>query len=193
MLDPVFGFFEKLIDQFTWRRLAFLTLLLVIGICCLWIFETYTQSFKLTRIERQVALLGMLSEVASQDQVRSNPEFQAIAISLTEQLRGSDVTVIKDIAFQPWMKKALATAAVWIIFFICIASIPNKYSRTSPEFVSVLAGMTLFALPFIALSTLIPTNPWLNYLVYPIGHLFVLAFLMLLIGGLMTRRLKPTR
>lgn len=188
MLEPIIGFFDKLIDQFTWRRLVFLAVLLAAGCSALWAYETYTQSFKLARIEKQVELLEKLGEVSAKASVKANPELQNLAQSLTAQLRSTDITIPVNFELLPWAKKALATAAAWFAFGLFIMLIPNNYTRTKPEAVSVFAGMTVVASPFIALSTAMPTSSWLNYAIYPIGHIFVLSGTMLWISWWVQKR-----
>ncbi|WP_139182734.1 hypothetical protein [Oryzisolibacter propanilivorax] len=182
MLEPIVGFFDKLIDQFTWRRLVFLAVFLVIAGGGLSVFEIYTQSFKLARIEKQVVLLEKLASSSSKQEIKTNPELHALASSLIMQLRATDVSVPVSYQLLPWTKKALAAAAAWFIFGLFILLIPNNYTRTKPETASVFAGMTVVASPFIALSTAIPTSPWLNYAIYPIGHIFVIIFFLLVVG-----------
>ena len=188
MLEPIVGFFDKLIDQFTWRRLVFLGILLAAVTAGLWAFEAYTQSFKLARIDRQVALLEKLAALNSRPEINASQELRALSISLTKQLQATDITLPASYELLPWAKKALATAAAWFVFGLFVLLIPNTYTRTNPETASVFAGMTVVASPFIALAAAMPTNPWLNYAVYPIGHLLLLAFLMLWLGRLMTRK-----
>lgn len=193
MFEPIVGFFDKLIDQFTWRRLVFLTVVLVVAGFGLSAFEIYTQSFKLARIEKQVALLEKLASSTSRPEVKANSELQALASSLITQLRGSDVSLPVSYELLPWAKKALATAAAWFVFGLFILLIPNNYTRTTPETASVFAGMTVVASPFIALSTALPTSPWLNYALYPIGHIFLLIFILLGIGVYFARRTSRRR
>lgn len=188
MLEPIVGFFDKLIDQFTWRRLVFLAALLAIGTAGIWSFETYTQSYKLDRLERQVTLLEKLAVVSAQTEVKADPDLQAVVSSLKKQLRDTDVTLPASLELLPWAKKALATAAAWFVFGLFIALIPKAYTRTRPETASVFAGMTVVASPFVALSIALPTDPWLNYAIYPIGHLFLLGLFWFWVGRLMARK-----
>nr|WP_315241394.1 hypothetical protein [uncultured Albidiferax sp.] len=188
MLEPIVGFFDKLIDQFTWRRLVFLAALLAACTAGIWSFETYTQSYKLARLERQVSLLEKLAVVSSQAEIKADPDLQAVAISLKKQLRDTDVTIPARFELLPWARKALATAAAWFVFGLFIALIPNTYTRTRPETASVFAGMTVVASPFVAMSIALPTDPWLNYAIYPIGHLFLLGLFLLWVGRLMARK-----
>lgn len=188
MLEPIVGFFDKLIDQFTWRRLVFLAILLAVCAMGLWGFEAYTQTFKLARIERQVALLEKLAVVSARTDVRGSSDLQALATSLTKQLRETDITLPASYELMPWAKKALATAAAWFVFGLFILLIPNTYTRTNPETASVFAGMSVVAAPFVALSVAMPTDPWLNYAIYPIGHIFLLGLFMLWLGRFMTKK-----
>ena len=188
MLEPIIGFFDKLIDQFTWRRLVFLTVLLGASSVGLWAFETYTQTFKLTRIERQVALLEKLAAASARSDINKNPELKTLSESLTKQLQDTDITLPANYEFLPWAKKALATAAAWFIFGMTTLILPNNYTQKKPEMASVFAGMTVIAFPFIALSVAIPTDPWLNYALYPIGHILLLGLFMLWMSRIMARK-----
>jgi hypothetical protein len=188
MLEPIVGFFDKLIDQFTWRRLVFLAVLVAVSSSCLWLFEAYTQSFKLGRIERQVALLEKLASVSGRAEVTASTDLRALSDSLTKQLRQTDITLPTSYELLPWAKKALAAAAAWFAFGLFIALIPNTYTRTRPETASVVAGMTVAASPFIAIATVLPTEPWINYALYPIGHIFLLSLLLVWIARLMVKK-----
>ena len=178
MLEPIVSFFDKLIDQFTWRRLVFLAILLLICSAGMWAFETYTQSFKLARIERQLSLLEKLATISARDEIKGNSDLHALSVSLTKQLRQTDITLPTSYELLPWAKKALAAAAAWIVFGLFILLIPNNYTRTSPGSASVFAGMTVVASPFVALAVAMPSNPWINYALYPIGHIFLLGLFM---------------
>lgn len=188
MLEPIVGFFDKLIDQFTWRRLVFLAVVVAVSSGGLWAFEAYTQSFKLGRIERQVALLEKLAIVSGHPDVRGSSELRALSDSLTKQLRETDITLPTSYELLPWAKKALAAAAAWFVFGLFIALIPNSYTRTQPETASVVAGMTVVASPFVALATALPTVPWVNYALYPIGHIFLLGLSLAWLARLLAKK-----
>ena len=193
MLEPIVSFFDKLIDQFTWRRLVFLAVLLIICSAGMWAFETYTQSFKLARIERQVALLEKLATISARTELSGNSDLQALSVSLTKQLRETDITLPTSYELLPWAKKALAAAAAWFVFGLFILLIPNTYTHTAPASASVFAGMTVVASPFIALAVAMPTDPWVNYALYPIGHIFLLALFMSWVSWRLTRRYARAR
>ena len=189
MLEPIVGFFDKLIDQFTWRRLVFLAVAVGVAAGGLLVFETYTQHFKLGRIERQAALLEKLSALASSPAAAKNEKVSELSSSLLTQLRETDVSVPFNYELLPWARKALAAAAAWLVFGLFLALIPNTYTRTDPATGSVVAGMTVVASPFIAMAAFLPTAPWLNYFVYPIGHIFLLGALLSWLSFALRRRL----
>jgi len=188
MLEPIVGFFDKLIDQFTWRRLVFLAVIVGVAAGGLVAFETYTQHFKLGRIERQAALLEKLSVLVNSPGAKTSEKVHELTSSLLTQLRETDVSIPFDYELLPWARKALAAAAAWLVFGLFIALIPNSYTRTDPATGSVVAGMTVVASPFIALAAFLPTAPWLNYFVYPIGHILLLGVLLTWLSFALRRR-----
>lgn len=191
MLEPVVTFFDKLVDQFTWRRLVFLAVLITIAASSIWGYEQYTQQFKLSRIEKQISLLEKLSAVANHESIRLNPNLKALQSKIEIQLKETTEVETAEYEIEPWAKKSLAAAAAWIIFGICIAFIPNYYRSTQTATTSVISGMLVFASPFIAAAAWLPTNPWLNYAVYPIGHIFALVFAMMLFVFWIRRKVRP--
>lgn len=173
MIEPVVAFFDKLIDQFTWRRFVFVAVLCALSASVLWAYEAYTQHFKLVRIERQVDLLEKLAAVKLKTGPLQSPELRSIEEAIQLQLLDTTRTSSAEYELLPWAKKAIAAALAWIVFGFFVALIPNAYTLTEPATASVVAGMTVFATPFIAASILLPTNPWINYILYPIGHIFL--------------------
>jgi hypothetical protein len=192
MIEPVVAFFEKLIDQFTWRRFVFVSVLCILVTSGLWTYEAYTQHFKLNRIERQIDLLEKFVAAKSKLPATSTPELRAIEDAIQAQLRETTRTSSTEYELLPWAKKVIAATLVWIVFGFFIALIPSSYTNTEPATASVVAGITVFASPFIAASTLLPTNPWINYVAYPIGHVFVvfigLSWLMRKVQRWLVRR-----
>ena len=191
MLEPVVNFFDKLVDQFTWRRLFLLAVLLVIAASSIWGYEQYTQKFKLTRIEKQILLLERISSLGNNKAIRESSTLTALKSRIEIQLKETPEIETAEYEIELWAKKSLAAAAGWIIFGICIAFIPNSYTSTQPATTSVISGMLVFASPFIAAAAWLPTNPWLNYAIYPIGHIFLLVFAMLFLGLWAKRKNRP--
>lgn len=190
MLEPIISFFDKLIDQFTWRRLIFFALLLAIVGGAIWAYEDYTQQFKLARIEKQILLLEKLSVVAAKPEVTSNPMLASIQSAVEHELVNTTQVSATKFELEPWVKKVLAAMVPWLIFGVFVAFIPKAYTVTQPAATSVVAGMTVFALPFVAAAAWLPTAPWINYVIYPIGHIFAIIIVLLWFSRLMQRKFK---
>ena len=191
MLEPIVTFFDKLVDQFTWRRLVFLAIALAVAASSIWIYEQYTQQFKLARIEKQISLLEKLASVDSSEAVRANPNLKALQSKIENQLKETTEVATAAYEIPIWAKKSLAAAAAWLLFGISIAFIPNSYTSTQPATTSVISGMLVFASPFIAAAVWLPTNPWLNYAVYPIGHIFALVIALSLVMFWWRHKFRP--
>jgi hypothetical protein len=56
-VGSIIQFFEKLITDFSWRRLGFVFGFLAFVGVALFIYESYTHSFTLARLNREVELL----------------------------------------------------------------------------------------------------------------------------------------
>lgn len=190
MLEPIVNFFDKLVDQFTWRRLVFLAVLLAIAASSIWGYEQYTQQFKLSRIDKQISLLERISSFSNSEAIRENPTLKALQSRIEIQLKETTEIETAEYEIEPWAKKSLAATAAWLLFGICIAFIPNSYTSTQPATTSVISGVLVFASPFIAAAAWLPTNPWLNYAIYPIGHIFALVFAMLFFTLWLRRKVR---
>ena len=162
MIEPVVAFFEKLIDQFTWRRFVFVALLCALSGSALWAYEAYTQHFKLGRIEHQIELLEKFTIARTTSATLSSPELRSIEQAIQAQLLETTRTSSSEYELLPWAKKVMAAALAWIVFGFFIALIPSSYTKTEPATASVVAGMTVFATPFVAAAVLLPTDPWIN-------------------------------
>ena len=182
MLEPIVTFFEKLIENFSWRRLVFLMIILGLSIAGLWAFESYTSSFRLSRIERQAALLEKLATLSSQPALKSDIYLQRANENLQKQLEATTNSSSGEYELLPWGKKVLATVAAWLVFATFLLLLPGSYSAEKGGRLTVFMGVVLVASPFVALSAAIPTfnAVWVNYLVYPIGHISVFVILVLL-------------
>jgi hypothetical protein len=54
MLEPIFSFFEKLISEFTWQRLAFSLGAIALFATFVMLYESYTSHFTLNRIGKEL-------------------------------------------------------------------------------------------------------------------------------------------
>lgn len=188
MLEPIVAFFDKLIENFSWRRLTFLLAVLFLAGISLWAYEAYTATFRLARIERQAALIEKIATLSVASAVTSQPELRQSTTNLQRQLLATTQSDTAQYELLPWGKKVLSAAAAWLVFALFILLIPGTYSTTSAG--SAFMGMVVVAAPFVALAAALPTfeESWLNYLAYPIGHIVLLGVVILWLQKWFRRR-----
>jgi ABC-type transport system involved in cytochrome bd biosynthesis fused ATPase/permease subunit len=181
MLEPIVAFFDKLIENFSWRRLSFLLAILMLAAVAMWAFEAYTSTFRLARIEKQIVLLEKLATVSVAPAITSYPHLSQIRTNLQKQLLSTTSTSDIEYELLPWGKKVLSAAAAWLVFALFLLLIPSSYSSTNAGPVAIFMGMVVVAAPFIALAAALPTFDagWVNYLAYPIGHIVMFIVLIL--------------
>src|SRR3990167_4236914 len=156
MLAPIVEFFERLIENFSWRRLGLLVSLLVIAGMTLWTYETYTQSFRLGKIEKQVALLEHLSKL-SEPSTLQTPALRQIHQNLERQLADATSTVAAEYVLLPWAKKALAAASAWLALALLLALASKGTSASFTFGFDTAIGMLFVALPFVVIGATLPT------------------------------------
>lgn len=180
MIEQIISFFDKLVDNFTWRRLVFgLVGLALIGISA-WAYEAYTQAFFLGRIERQIVLVEKLAALDGNKALVSQPDLQKSYVALQGQLLSTASNTPGEYELLPWAKKMLAAALAWTVFTMFLLLTPESYSAAKNAPGAILFGIISVAAPFVALAAAMPTfdPPWVNYTLYPVGHLVFIVVLM---------------
>jgi hypothetical protein len=56
-LEPLIEVFERLVTEFSWRRLGLLLGVLLLASLAAWTLESYTDHFRLVRLTREIELL----------------------------------------------------------------------------------------------------------------------------------------
>lgn len=178
MLEPVVTFFDKLIENFSWRRLSFVVALLFLTVVSLWAYESYTSALRLGKIERQVALLERLARVGTEAQIQAHAGLNDTYMELQLQLLRTARPVEGEYVLLPWGKKVIAAAAAWIVFALLLLLAPQPQGNKRTD---TLFGVLVVSLPFVALAAALPTfdATWINYYLYPIGHIVVLVVAIL--------------
>jgi len=181
--DFVVSLFKGLRLPFRW--LAALLSLVVIVLALLG-YEHLTGHFYFSRLERKVALLKELHNIASQG-IDANHELYPIYRSAVNELVQYE---IRTIAF-PWFPsvnfgdpvtwgKAISGALVWVLILVIgVSSDVKKVGRLSGATIGVGIVVLMIAALFAWLGTLIPTifNPWVNYIGFPVVQVVVFYLL----------------
>lgn len=180
MIEPIISFFDKLVDNFTWRRLVLILVVLTFAGVSAWAYEAYTQTFRLGRIERQIVLVEKLAALDGNKALVSQPDLQKSYAALQRQLLSTASNIPEEYELLPWAKKMLAAALAWTVFTMFLLLIPESYSTAKNAPGAILFGIISVAAPFVALAAAMPTlePPWVNYTLYPVGHLVFIVVLM---------------
>ena len=176
MLSPVFEFFEKLIEQFTWKRLLFtLSMLLIISLLFI-IYESYTGHFMLSRLHNTVDLLQKSSTLPGYITEESNKELSNIFKSVAGELDQFSTGSSTAFSLHPTLLKSLAALSPWLFLTLIFLLVGTENNREA------LTGLVILAVPFSIIGGLLPdfSYSWINYLAYPIGHCAIALLVVML-------------
>jgi len=179
MLQPVFDFLERLITEFTWRRLALVTLLLVSTVTGFILYELYTGHFTLGKLTESAELLDTLTEQHEQVTKTGDKNLIAIHESLTNSLKEQNDGITLVFNMPEWSLKALAALAPWmLVIILAMLSDPNGIWN-------MLGGFVIFVTPVLIIAALLPTwQPWwINYILIPFALCVVPGFFLALYGN----------
>lgn len=191
LAELIASLFSSLRLPFRWLAILMVLAISVLGI--VW-YEHLTGHFYFTRLERKIAILGKLEDIANQG-IETRQELYPIYESVVNELAGYEVRVTAV----PWLPsvnlgdpviwgKAISGASVWILFLIIgVSSDVQKTGKFTGATIGVGIVVLMIAALFAWLGTLIPTilNPWVNYIGFPL----VQAVVLYLLG----RKKKPSR
>jgi hypothetical protein len=168
MLEPLIEVFEKLVTQFSWRRLGFLLGAFLLASLAAWIFESYTGHFRLARLTREIELLRQLTAIAEHPAIKTTPELQAIYGSIRRELESTVAPPPAALAATPGAKKALAATAPWLsmLGLLAVEALIRKRLQSG-----AVLGVLVLAVPFVIIAKALPSynRPWINYWLYPWG------------------------
>ena len=183
-IGSLLEFFERIITDFTWRRIGVIITLLALVVSVFIVFEFYTQSFRLTRLDRQVSLLERMLEV--QDQIaKTNDEalkktFKSLSFELRHLVQGSSYTI----PLPPRVIKALYFLLPWgVLAFLIVIAGRSRDTDT----VSAVLGITVVAIPLMFVGAYIPDSgqDWIDYYLIPWSLTGIVIALVMLIGKML--------
>ena len=182
-IGSIFAFFERIITDFTWRQIGgTITLFLALVALVFIVLELYTQSFMLTRLDREVSLLERMLEV--QDQIaKTNDEalkktFESLSLDLSHLVQGSSYA--NTIQLSPRVIKALSFLLPWVVLTLLIVFVGQSRGT---ETRSAVIGIFVVAIPVMFVGGYIPDSGrnWIDYLLIPwILAVIVIAAIMLI-------------
>jgi len=176
MLEPIITFFEKLITEFTWRRLIFILTLTFITAGGFIVYETYTGNYRLSRIERSVKLLNDMETLSQKTRDSGNETTTKILKGLTDDLDFFVNHKFTAFSLPPWILKAFAAGAPWALFSLLMLL------SGSDGFKPAMLGVSLIAIPSTVIGALLPNfeYPIINFVIYPITSTIIFTSVIMI-------------
>jgi len=174
MIDPLLRTFENLVLHFSWRRLFSLFVIVAVIISAIWVFEWYTSSLYLFKLEKITGILNKIQNIDTN--IKSDQTMvKEICSDILIQLKNS--TKIKAIAIYPpstSIKKVFMAFLPWLIFgLVYIPSLRKK----EPNAFAGLVGVLFFGVISVIISIYLPqAGSWFNYIIYPWAFFIIVVF-----------------
>lgn len=186
-VTSILHWFSEIFGTNRWSRLVTVVFLFVIVIMSILLWDSYTNSFTLTPIERKIDLLVKLRDLETGG-IQRSAELQDIYLGLVDELRTYDTSVgiFNDAANvdlgNPNFSQYLGGIIFWVILGIAF------YRNGTLENSNTRLGLILlfFVSPFLSMISPDTENFIINFV---IG--FVLQVVILLALGRYANRTKP--
>lgn len=189
MFEPAINIFEKLISEFTWKRLFFIAAALAIVVIAAVMYESYTNSFRLARLEKSSELIEKLVEM-NEKMIDVDDELLLAAYAgLKRQLAESIGSSQEGKVMNPRIVNGLFTLFPWVILSIIFIMVTSKGEGSTRD---TLFGVSLLAVPIILVAMLVPTfeQQWINHWLLPWSSMIVLVVLITMWGKTKKRKKK---
>lgn len=182
-MEHVVAFFERLVEQFSWRRLVLLVAVLGTIALGFWCYEAFTGQFRARRMQFSAEQLARLSDPELKKNTEQDPELQRAHQKMKEDLNHFLDESQLDMSLPEPLLKAVAAAAPWILMMILMVFITDRSQLRGG-----IGGAMIAATPCVIVGMLLPTlgAMWVNYFVYP-----VVSFAILMTAALLWSRRRP--
>jgi len=186
-MEALFQFFEKLVTQFSWRRLGMALTLLAFVFVGFTVYESYTAAFRLGRIERTARVLEALVKLEANETLYQNPALTEVHRKLVDRLALLTGVGPSGEVLPPVLLKALSAVFPWLT--VCIPFLWQR-ARGDESAGKALLGVIVIAVPLVIIGGVLPLSrhTWINYWAYPWGSLFCVLTLILLFSKIVDKR-----
>lgn len=179
-MQHLIEFLNKLVDDFSWKRLSLILSCLALVIIALVAYEFYTSYFFLSKTEKTINLIKQLSSLPPEVTNSSKDGIANLTKSLVKQL--NDVTNSKsyNLELSPLMMKVVSSSIPWLIALL-IGAIVEKNDKFS-----LIGGLIVVGAIGVIVGIVLPWQGtiWSNYWLYPIIHFIVIIWALVLYGNL---------
>lgn len=175
-MEALVAFFDRLVTEFSWRRVGLLFAILIFGILSIWAYESLTGHFWSIRMQFATEQLTQLSDPDLKKNIEGDQELEQVHANLKSELNQFLEETNYDFGVPEPILKAVAAALPWILLGILLTFITERGQGAQ-----TLVGMFMVSIPFIVIGALIPNFAywWINYAVYPLGSMVLVIVAVL--------------
>ncbi|MDD5454434.1 MAG: hypothetical protein PHW62_02900 [Candidatus Ratteibacteria bacterium] len=190
MNDSTLNSLAKLISEFSLKQLPRYIIVGILICLIIGFYETYTDQFKLMRLQRTTELTEKLAFIEREYNITQNNYLKNSYEELTNQL--NKILLINSspeiVILNQKIKFAFAGASLWILFSLLfltnIKKEKNEYGgMVAALLFGIIAGTIGFKIPKIL-------NGYFNYIIYPIGNFILVVGLVM---AWYSKKNKPTK
>jgi hypothetical protein len=172
MVESILQTFRDLVLNLSGRRLFYFFVIFLTIILGLYIYEWYTASLYLTRLEK---ITNILSKIQSIDANIEPGQYALKEISgdISKQLK-DNIRVRELITPSLGIKKVFMAFLPWLIFSLIF--IPSIKRKETNALLGVF-GVLFFGIIAIIIGICLPQiGAWFNYIIYPWGLFIAIVF-----------------
>lgn len=177
-MQHLLEFLNKLVDDFSWRRLSLILSCLAIFVIALIVYEAYTGAFFLSKAEKTIHLIKELSSLPPEIIGDSQARLSSTAGSVANQLHSFTESRPFHFEVSSLAVKVFCTSMPWLITLI-IAALIEKNEKPA-----LLGGIILLWVFSVVLGLLLPWKNiiWSTYWAYPVVHFVIIIFGLIVYG-----------
>lgn len=153
MMSQLLEVVGEIISDLTWKRAGSVLVVLVVVILAFGVYESYTASFRLGRVDRATRILTDLVELENNEGIKKDEALSEIHADLVNRLGLLTDFSTPDVAVVSLLLRALAAFLPW---FLIILAFGSRLRRGDKSAGSTLGGTILLSIPFIAGGMLLP-------------------------------------
>jgi hypothetical protein len=156
-----------------------LIIVIILGVAGLVLFEWYTASSALARLEKELKILNQLAKSFQANQVETNPLIKDIYDEITQELKNLVANhpvsfgASSSLNFPAWFRKVLFTFLPWGLLGVLMFILAEATERGK-----TIGGLIIVSIPFLLISIFMPTNPIVNQFAYPWISFFLVVGLI---------------
>jgi hypothetical protein len=168
MFDGVISAIDKLLSEFSWKKLFTLLIVIAVVVLSLIAFDYFTKYFTLLRLEKEIALFQEVS--ANSTDSRLTDLHSSLIGKLSETIKSeSTISGLFGISggIPLWFYLSFSMAAPWLL--VALAFIPGIFKKEANS-ASAVVGLIIISIIFGIIGNFIPEfwGGWVRYLLLPI-------------------------